>query len=163
MLTEDLRNKIQEIVEYSVPGAYLVDVVLNKNKRRVLNIKVDTDAGVSLAECAKISRNIGRELEEEESMSQQYLLEVSSPGVGYPLKLHRQYTKNVGRHLKIILSSGEVEKGTLKALDEEKLILGPLPEKNRRGKKASKKKKAEQPEDRDILFTEIREAKVIII
>ncbi|MEM6801984.1 MAG: hypothetical protein AAF696_11310, partial [Bacteroidota bacterium] len=117
MLTEDLRNKIQEIVEYSIPGAYIVDLVLTKGKRRVLSIKVDTDKGISLAECAKISRNVGRELEEEESFSDQYLLEVSSPGVGHPLKLHRQYTKNVNRHLSVITMAGTIEKGLLKAVD----------------------------------------------
>lgn len=163
MLTKDLRNKIEEIVTNCVPGAYLIDAVLIRAKRNIMSVKVDTDAGISLAECAKISRNIGREFEEESSLNQQYLLEVSSPGIGYPLKLHRQFVKNIGRHLSLISQSGDVVKGTLTDVFEEKIVLGPLPVKNKRGKRSSKKKKLDQPESRDILFTDIREAKVIII
>lgn len=163
MLTEDLRNKIQEIVETTVPEAYLVDVVLKKAKQSVLSIKVDTDKGISLAECASISRKVGFELEEEESLSDRYLLQVSSPGIGYPLLLHRQYVKNIGRQLSVVLSLGGEKKGTLVAVDETKIVLGPLPLKIVKGKRPSKKDKAQQPENQEVLFSSIKEATVIII
>jgi len=163
MLTEDVRNKIQEIVENTVPGAYLVDVVLKKAKQKILSIKVDTDEGISLAECAQISRKVGHELEEEKSLSERYLLQVSSPGVGYPLLLHRQYAKNIGRHLSLTLVSGEEIKGTLIAVDEPKIVLGPLPLKIKKGKRPSKKEKEAQAGNQDVLFSNIKEAKVIII
>jgi ribosome maturation factor RimP len=83
--------------------------------------------------------------------------------VGYPLLLHRQYAKNIGRQLSITLNSGEVQKGTLSAVDETKLVLGPLPLKKIKGKRPSKKQIAEQPENVDVLFSSIKEAKVIII
>ncbi|MEM7297169.1 MAG: ribosome assembly cofactor RimP [Bacteroidota bacterium] len=164
MLAADVEQKIVETIAEVNPDAFIVDIEFKKGSKSVLNIKVDKDSGISLAECAKISRKLGRVLEEEEGWDFSYLLQVSSPGVGFPLKLLRQYKNNVGRSLQIVTLEGSTVRGTLQEMNEEYLLLGPLPEKNRKSK--GKKKKvhpAALTQEKKILFSEIKEAKVIIV
>ena len=62
-------------------------------------------------------------LEEEELMESKYTLEVTSPGVDFPLSSLRQYRKNVGRKLRITLKEGKDLKGVLKEVDEQKILI----------------------------------------
>ncbi|MEL6671709.1 MAG: hypothetical protein AAFR61_05940 [Bacteroidota bacterium] len=159
MLAEKVRNQILSIIEQEKPEAFVVELKLVKGKNNVLSIKVDTDEGISLDECVRLSRAVGHELEEEPLMDFPYRLELSSPGVGSPLLLHRQYVKNQGRFLKVRLEDSTELKGQLIEVDETFIVLGPLPQ---RGKKGKQKKKEVQ-EERKIMFAEIIESKVIII
>ena len=161
MLSEDLRKDIEAEIERAQEGAYVVDMYLKRGRPSILNIKVDTDEGISLSECAAISRELGRMLEEDKRMDFRYNLEVSSPGVGYPLKLHRQYVKNIGRHLEVSLSDNSRRKGKLLEVTDEAIHLEPLPQKKKKKKKSSGSETAEI--DPWIPFAEINEAKVIII
>ncbi|MEO0469275.1 MAG: hypothetical protein AAF206_06635 [Bacteroidota bacterium] len=162
MLSEDLRKDIEEEIERAQAGAFVVDMQLKRGRPSILNIKVDTDEGISLSECAAISRELGRMLEEDKRMDFRYNLEVSSPGVGYPLKLHRQYVNNIGRHLEVNLPDNVRRKGKLLEVTDEAIHLEPLPT-----KKKKRKKKASDPEAAEIspwiAFADITEAKVIII
>ncbi|MDX2245840.1 MAG: hypothetical protein SF052_03630 [Bacteroidia bacterium] len=159
MLTDVLRETIIQNITSTNPRAFVVDLRLKRGKQSVLSIKVDTDQGISLAECAKISRELGMLLENEPEMNFPYHLEVSSPGVGYPLMLHRQYINNIGRHLQIIRNDHSDIKGKLIRVEETFLELEPLADK--------RKKKTTPPEENpaiiQIAFNDIKEAKVIII
>ena len=166
MLTEKARQKIADAITETNSEAFLVDIRLTNGGQRLLNIKVDTDKGISLAECAKISRNIGRTLELDSEFDFRYLLEVSSPGIGYPLKLHRQYIQNIGRYLRVVMTDHTDAKGKLAEVTSDWIVLEPPPVKRKKKKKKGTLKKAEpaeEPTDRKILFTEIKESKVIII
>jgi len=160
MLTQEIHQVIVDVISEVAPEVFIVDVSLQKGPKSTLNIKVDTDSGISLEECSRISRKVGWELEEREDMDFPYTLEVSSPGVGSPLKLHRQYLKEIGRHLQVITLDGVEIKGKLLKVEEDSLTLEPLPE--RKGKK-KKAPKPSQEAERQIKFEEIKEAKVIII
>ncbi len=74
-----------------------------KNKVLVL---IDGDEGVNIDHCAQISRKISAELEEKEVMDGAYRLEVSSPGVEFPLKYQRQFPKHIGRKVKVSQNDG---------------------------------------------------------
>lgn len=169
MLTEAVRQRIIEIVETYAPEAFIVDMHLHKGGKSVLAVKVDTDKGISLDTCAKLSRKIGFELEDEPSMNFPYNLEVSSPGIGYPLKLHRQYVQNIGRFVAVNMQDEKTYQGKILKVDNETLTLEPVSPR-KKGKSAPKKKK---PADDDprltpegllvVRFDEVEEAKVIII
>ena len=126
-----------------------------------LFVRVDTDNGISLSECTKLSRKVGFVLEEVRELDFPYRLEVSSPGVGFPLKLHRQYIQNIGRHLSVINHGGHELQGKLLAVEEESITLEPFAE--HKGKNKSAKPKPLVDEPKQIPFSEIKESKVIII
>jgi len=85
---------------------FLVDVLLrNVNGTDYLEIYVDTDSGVTVDACAKLSRKLSEEIEVmpelQDLLPNRLRLDVSSPGLSRPLKLERQYRKNIGRLLRV--------------------------------------------------------------
>ena len=161
MLAEDIEQKIGKTIAEVNADVFVVDIEFKKGKKSVLNIRVDKDQGISLAECATISRELGKVLEDELDFS--YTLEVSSPGVGFPLKLHRQYVNNTGRALQVLKQDGITVRGKLLEVSKEFILLNPLPEQKRKSKGRKKQKPVELTKEIKIEFTEIKEAKVIII
>ncbi len=153
---EKVESDIRKIIADFNSDVFIVDIFLNRGPQSVLSILVDTDPGINIDECAKISRQLNRYFEEENPWNFPFRLEVSSPGVNRPLVLHRQYIKNIGRKLKVFLEEGGTVKGKLESVDEEKIVLRPAP------KKKKKKGAPEEPETIEISFDMIKEAKVEI-
>ena len=111
-----LKQTISEIASKHLPdnSHFLVDVLISeKSGKKVLNILIDGDNGVNIKTCASVSRAVSGEIEENEILEDAYILEVSSPGVDYPLGGKREYQKNIGRTLKVFLSSGSELEGVL--------------------------------------------------
>jgi len=100
MTTEE---QVAGIVEKNLStDLFLVDVIIKgKNIGKKVIVLVDGDKGVSIDQCAKISRSISDEFEQTELIDGAYKLEVSSPGLDYPIKMKRQFVKNVGRNLDV--------------------------------------------------------------
>jgi ribosome maturation factor RimP len=99
-LVKTKKETITDIAGTTVPqlDAYLVDVTTRGERgETVVQILVDTDEGISIGHCARISKGIAQKIEEEEIFETRYRLEVSSPGLENPLRLLRQYVKNAGR------------------------------------------------------------------
>ncbi len=88
---------LEKIVDRS--DLFLVAVKMHGNGR--LEVLVDGDQGISIQDCADISRHVGFHLEEESVLDHAYFLEVSSPGIDYPLTQIRQYLKNIGRNVEV--------------------------------------------------------------
>ena len=134
----ELRQAIEELVEKHLPddSHFVVEVKLEEKlgKTRVL-ILIDSDQGVTIQVCAKVSRAVSEELEAKEMVGEAYVLEVSSPGIDFPLSSKRQYQKNIGRELKVTLTSGIDVSGKLLEVDSEKVKL--LVKKKEKGKKAT--------------------------
>ena len=93
---------------------FIVDVIVKgvSGKTKIL-VLLDSDSGFNIDDCADLSRAISNEMEAEAIMDDPYILEVSSPGLDHPLKLKRQYQKNVGRELKLVLTDNSIVKGKL--------------------------------------------------
>jgi len=148
----DLKHVIVDLVEKHLPDAehFIVEVkverVADKTKLLVL---VDADQGMTIAACAKLSRALSGELETSELLEEAYTLEVSSPGLDYPLTEKRQYLKNQGRSLKVYLQTGEEILGKLKEVEELGIKLGVT--KKEKGKKSVE-------EERIVSFTEIKKS-----
>jgi ribosome maturation factor RimP len=96
---------------------YLIDLSISENNK--VQVVVDGDTGVPLSECIRISRNINDNLDREE---EDFSLEVTTPDIAHPLKVKRQYIKNLNRILKVKNAEEEFE-GTLVAADENKIVL----------------------------------------
>lgn len=122
----ELKEQIAQIAQDHITdnSQFLVDVVISSNKgpKKVL-VLLDGDNGVTIEDCADLSRAISHELEERNLIEDAFKLEVSSPGVDYPLQSLRQYNKNTGRTVKITLKEGKDIKGVLKSSDENRILL----------------------------------------
>ena len=156
---EKVESEIRNIIKADHPDVFIVDIELHRGSRTVLSIWVDTDEGITIDTCARISRQLNSFFEEEDPFDFPFNLQVSSPGVGKPLKLLRQYHKNVGRKLKVTLEDQKVYKGRLEEVTDSGIVLRPEPKKK---KKKKKKEEAEVPETYAFEFDNIREAKVEI-
>lgn len=149
----ELKDKIEELVlKHLNKDLFLVELKVSggKNPQKV-TVLIDSDKGVSIDECASVSRSLSADIEELELIDGKYILDVSSPGVDQPLKLQRQYQKNIGRNVKVLTLEGEEVKGKLKSVNDEGVTLS---------RKPSKKVK-EAVED-FIPFDRIKYTKVII-
>ena len=122
-----MEEQIRKIAEESVhenKDLFIVDVKVkgNSGNQKVL-IFVDGDEGISIDQCSKISRQVASVMEEEDMMEGKYTLEVSSPGLDFPLTMHRQYVKNVGRELTVETLEGEKIEGELTLVKDEVIEL----------------------------------------
>ena len=150
-----VRAELDRILEEDFPDVFLVEFDLKRSGQSVLSIFLDTDEGIGIGRCAHISRKLNHFLEEEDPLDFPFRLEVSSPGVGRPLKVRRQFLKNVGRKIKVTLENGELRKGKLIGADDE---TGIKVEPSKSGKKKGKKGNTEEPALYEIPFDNIKEA-----
>jgi ribosome maturation factor RimP len=149
-----VEKRVRELIEEKIadrPELFLVDVKMLPNNKLIIH--VDGDQGISIQDCAAISRHVGFHLEEENTIEKAYNLEVSSPGVGEPLQLNRQYQKNIGRDLGIKLTDGEKKEGKLLSVTENAIVIEE--QIKEKGKKA-------QLLETQIEFNNIVETKVLI-
>lgn len=103
---------------------FLVDVVVSsKQGPQKVTVILDGDLGITIDDCATVSRKLLNVLEEQGDIGDNFTLEVTTPGLDHPLKMRRQYVKNIGRVLKVQLTDKTVEQGKLAEVDEETLAL----------------------------------------
>lgn len=149
-----VEKRVTALVEEKIsdrPELFLVEVKMLPNNKLIIH--VDGDEGISIQDCAAISRHVGFHLEEENVIEKAYNLEVSSPGVGEPLKLTRQYHKNIGRDLGLKLTGGETKEGKLLAVTDQGITIEA---------KIKEKGKKVQLVETSIDFNSITETKVLI-
>lgn len=148
----DLKEKIKDLAEKSLasPAHFLVDVVVSKHKPMKITVIVDGDQGITIDDCAAVSRALNEST--ETLIDEQYSLEVSTPGLDHPLKIKRQYVKNKGRKLKVVLKDKRIVNGALKEVEEEKIV---IETESGKGKKVELK-------NIEIPFTEIEKAFVTV-
>jgi ribosome maturation factor RimP len=104
------KNNIRELVEKLTVGTefFLVDVSVNRSN--LIQVYLDHPNGISLDDCARFSRDIEEALDRGH---EDFELQVSSPGLGQPLKVFQQFLKATGEKMEILMDSGEKIKGTL--------------------------------------------------
>src|SRR3954467_9809951 len=118
-----VEKRVAALVEEKIadrPELFLVEVKMLPNNKLIIH--VDGDEGISIQDCAAISRHVGFHLEEENAIEKAYNLEVSSPGVGEPLQLERQYHKNINREVSVKLSDGSKKEGKLLSANENEIL-----------------------------------------
>jgi ribosome maturation factor RimP len=150
------QKQIKDLVDEALAlneSLYLIDFSISENNK--IQVIVDGDNGVSLSECIRISRNVDSNLDREE---EDFSLEVTTPDIAHPLKIKRQYIKNISRILKVKTFEEELE-GTLVEADENKIVLN---WKAREPKPIGKGKVTVQ-KTATLAYKDIKEAKVKIV
>jgi ribosome maturation factor RimP len=119
------------------------------------NIKIflDADSGLPIEKCTRINKALYKQMEEMGLYPEgDFSLEVSSPGIGEPLKKHRQYVKNIGRDVEVLTTEDLTTTGKLLEATEEAISIETTEGK---GKKMLVSKV-------NIPFSDIKQTKVLI-
>ena len=143
-----------QVVEKLIGPLLHDDIFLVSVKIKPINnikIYLDADNGLGIEKCIKINRALYRIMEEMGLYPDgDFSLEVSSPGVDEPLRLLRQYKKNVGREVEVIINDDSKKEGKLIGVNDDSIKIAYTEGK---GKKAVSY-------EVDILFTDIKQTKV---
>jgi ribosome maturation factor RimP len=104
------------------PENFLVEVKIRPGNN--VKVFVDADHGMSIDKLAYYNRSLYRQLEESGLFpNNDFSLEISSPGLDEPLKLRRQYLKNIGRYVEVILKNGIKKEGKLIGAADNEIFL----------------------------------------
>ena len=122
LLVEEISTLLQPYLE---DDRFFVVSLTAKPVRSVYQVSIllDSDEGITIEQCASISRRLANDIETKEIFDTAYNIEVSSPGLDQPLVLPRQYIKNIGRNLKVQLSDGQSLEGKLIAVNDQELLV----------------------------------------
>lgn len=139
------QQQVKNIIESKIKGTdiFIVDLFVKPGNR--IMVYLDSDSSLTIDDCVDISKHIEKNLDRD---TEDFSLDVSSAGLSQPLKHIRQYTKNIGRYLNIVLNDGTKMHGKLQNVDDDGIIL-------------ELKKKKEITEER-INFDTIKKAKIEI-
>ncbi|HRO72500.1 MAG TPA: ribosome maturation factor [Saprospiraceae bacterium] len=149
----ELENLIETgLAALELHDTYLVNVRVKNNK---IEVFLDSDTGIDFIKCQKLSRWLEAVLDEKKTFGENYILEVSSSGVGSPLLLLRQYPKNIGRLIEIKYSDNKQVKGYLKDVQGD-VISVEYETKTKEGKKNIKSIITEQIKFEDIIESKIK-------
>lgn len=145
---------IEELAGQIIEGdsdIFLVSVRIKPTNN--FKIYFDADSGLSIEKCIKINRAMYKTIEEKGWYPDgNFSLEVSSPGVDEPLKMLRQYKKNVGRKLEVVLNDDSKKEGKLISVGEGAITIEYTEGKNKKAVTHTK----------EIAFTDIKQATVQI-
>ncbi|HEX7905755.1 MAG TPA: ribosome maturation factor [Chitinophagaceae bacterium] len=116
-----LEKKIEALIAPE-PGFFLVE--LNIKPTNNIKVFIDADQGISIEKLVQLNRKLYKDIEETSFFpSGDFSLEVSSPGLDEPLKLHRQYLKNIGREVEVMMTDGNKKEGKLLTVTEQEITL----------------------------------------
>ena len=103
---EQVRELFETLPELS--QYFLTEVKVSPNNE--ISVSADTDTGITIDQCGEISRILEEHFDRDK---EDFELEVSSPGLSEPLKVLRQYIKNIGKEVDIVTVTGEKKKGRI--------------------------------------------------
>lgn len=152
-MTQDSHiQTVEKLIEPLLEGdVFLVSVKIKPTNN--IKIYLDADGGLGIEKCIRINRALYKIMEEKAMYPDgDFSLEVSSPGIDEPLKMLRQYKKNIGRNVEVITSDDVKREGRLTDATEENISIEYTIGK---GKKAETKKE-------EIGFSSIKQTKVLV-
>lgn len=126
---------------YEKKAEALILPIINKNNYELVDVEfvregsnwflrayVDKEGGFSVNDCEKVSREFSNLLDEEDFIEESYILEISSPGLGRPLKKDKDFARSIGEEVELKLYKAvENQKefsGTLEAYDDLTVTIG---------------------------------------
>ncbi len=114
------KKVVSQLIEEKLASSsnYLVDVVIKPGN--LIVVEIDNDEAVSIDDCAELSRYLEEHLDRD---VEDYELEVGSAGITSPFKVLRQYVKNIGNEVEMLLKNGSKLTGVLKSADENGVVV----------------------------------------
>lgn len=152
----EFRNKIEELLQnflHEREDLFLIDMKFGTSDN--ITVILDGDNGVTLQDCLDASRAIEFNMDRDEH---DFSLQVMSAGLSEPLSMPRQYRKNIGRDLEVMLEDSTKIEGELTAVNDEKIT---LTLRYRKPKEVGKGK-VDVVEEKEISYSEIKKALVAV-
>jgi ribosome maturation factor RimP len=152
----EIARKIKELAKSHLldEAHFIVDVVISRHKPYKVSVFIDGDKGVTIDDCSNLSRALSEDLDNVDLIKDNFTLEVGTPGLDQPLKLKRQYVKNIGRSLRLMRTDKSSLQGRMAEVTEDGIILES--ETKEKGKKKIEINRIEIP------FIEIEKAIVMV-
>jgi len=112
MITE---TKVIKLIESHLAGSetFLVDASVKPGN--LVSVYIDGDHGISIETCRELNNFLNESLDRD---TEDFALTVSSAGADRPLKLPRQYKKNISKALEVVTKTGEKISGVVIKADE---------------------------------------------
>ena len=146
--------KIVELVKEKLDEkAFVVDVQVSVSN--VIRVYVDSYDGLTIDRCVEISRHIEHSLDRD---SEDFELQVSSPGLSESFRVKEQYLKNTGREVEVVTTDGALRTGLLKEANPDFILIGS----SAREKVEGHKKKQLIVREHQIAYSDIKSAKVVV-
>ena len=115
-----VEKKLSELLT-GLPGYFLVEISVKPTNN--IKVFVDADQGAAIDQLSRVNRALYKWVEENLFPNGDFSIEVSSPGLDEPLKLDRQYLKNIGRLVEIVLKNGLKKEGKLISVSENEIVI----------------------------------------
>ena len=112
--------KVGKLLE-NEPGYFLVEISFKPTN--IIKVFVDADQGATIDKLVYLNRALYKQIEETMFPNGDFSIEVSSPGLDEPLKLYRQYVKNIGRLVEVIEKDGVKRDGKLISTSENEIVI----------------------------------------
>ena len=149
-----VKKELTQLIENAIDTErfFIVDVHIGKLKdTSMIKVTLDSDANLGIDDLSQIARNLNKIIEESK-LVELYELEITSPGIGEPLKLERQYHKNVGRMVKVLTTHDKNIEGKLLSVSQVLTI----------EEQETKKHKIVSTKQVEIPITEIKKIVVLV-
>jgi ribosome maturation factor RimP len=125
MEVNELKDRVYALIEPLLqedPSYFLVHIKVKPG--HIIRVYIDGDQGLPIKQCTSFNRRLYKAIEEAAWFPEgDFALEVSSPGVDEPLILNRQYVKNIGRNVEVILNDETVYVGNLKEVTDKDILI----------------------------------------
>jgi len=121
---EELLEPVVSSMDYELVGLEFI----SQGRHSILRVYIDTEQGVSVDDCAKVSRQLGAVLDVEDPIASEYSLEISSPGLNRPLFKIAHYAQFIGEQLKFKTNRPQLDngqrkfKGTICAVEDKRIV-----------------------------------------
>ncbi len=149
------RQLIEQVVTSSLNDSeFVVDITVSSSNK--IMVTIDSDSGITIDRCVLVSRAIEKELDREKD---DFELEVASAGLSEPMKLPRQYKKNIGRIVSVVTLNGEKFTGKLIDANDQQFCI----EFEEKVLVEGKKRKQLVTKNVDLLYTDVKSTKIEVI
>lgn len=149
------KNKIEELVAQCLKNSELFPVAVLVKPNNIIIVIIDSDSGVTIDDCVKVSRFIEGSLNRDQ---EDFELRVMSAGADTPFVTERQFQKHIGKEIRVVLHDGSKEEGVLVKKDDKEIVLEIAPA-MKKGQKPGKNSLLQQ---KNISLNDIKEAKAVI-
>jgi len=120
--TEELTERVRSLAEAVLArhNAELVELAVKRGRTQLVRVVADRPGGIDLDTCALVSNELSRMLDADDPIADRYTLEVTSPGLGRPLRTPADFRRALGRRVRVVLVSAQYE-GTLEEVGEDRV------------------------------------------
>lgn len=150
------RQALRQFIESRLEGSDCFLVELSVGGDNNITVEIDSDSRVDIERCVELTREIEAEFDRE---VEDYSLEVGSSGITSPFKVLRQWRKNVGRDIEVLIAGGRKLRGTLRSAGDTSFTLAVIEKVRHEGAK----RPVEEVREIEIPYSDVKRAECMLV